>query len=377
MISRKQNVSKFEALKKLKEARKEGRKMNYEIEEVFQASLKCTFTIATQVENVYDVVDESEYAETVSKKREEDWIVDDDGGYVEDGREIFDDEEGDLGYGGGEGNGGKTKTKEKGEKSKKEGSKSANIKNMLLSMPSKKAVDQGKLEDDELLGDILSSIEAKKKAPTGVKKVGKGTTTQQATQRLGEVGEAERNPFMKKGTGLKKVVKRQVALPTSAAAQDAGEGGEPLPEAEVVDDQVDMAGFDDDMDFGEEMEEEKDEEVKVESKVEVRKEAGDSNRGFVSAKVESSSLGEGQWVSCGAGQQVKEEEVKVDSSSLPTVTVEGEEVLRMYWLDAHEDPYKHPGTVWLFGKVAVQPHKFVSCCVTVKNVPRRVYLAKV
>ena len=43
MISRKQNVSKFEALKKLKEARKEGRKMNYEIEEVFLAL--CTFTI--------------------------------------------------------------------------------------------------------------------------------------------------------------------------------------------------------------------------------------------------------------------------------------------------------------------------------------------
>merc|ERR1719495_3137994 len=111
--------------KKLKEARKEGKKMNYEIEEV---------------ENVYDVVDESEYAETVSKKREEDWIVDDDGGYVEDGREIFDDEEGDLGYGA-EGHGGKTKTKEKGEKAKKDGTKSANIKNMLLSMPSKKAVD--------------------------------------------------------------------------------------------------------------------------------------------------------------------------------------------------------------------------------------------
>ena len=35
MFYRKQNVSKFEALKKLKEARKEGRKMNYEIEEVF------------------------------------------------------------------------------------------------------------------------------------------------------------------------------------------------------------------------------------------------------------------------------------------------------------------------------------------------------
>ena len=36
-------MSKFEALKKLKEARKEGRKMNYEIEEVFQVSLMCSF----------------------------------------------------------------------------------------------------------------------------------------------------------------------------------------------------------------------------------------------------------------------------------------------------------------------------------------------
>ena len=332
--------------------------------------------IVPQVENVYDVVDENEYAETVSKKREEDWIVDDDGGYVEDGREIFDDEEGDLGYGGaGEGNGGKTKTKEKGEKAKKEGSKSANIKNMLLSMPSKKAVDQGKLEDDELLGDILSSIEAKKKVTTGVKKVGK-VAPQQGTQRPGDVSEAERNPFMKKGTGLKKVVKRQaVALPTSAP-QDAGEGGEASARAEVADDDMAMEGFDDEMDFGEEMEEEMDEEVKAESKLEVN-DTGDSNRGFVSAKVESTSLGEGQWVSCGAGEQVKEEEVKVDTSSLPTVKVEEEEVLRMYWLDAHEDPYKHPGTVWLFGKVAVQPRKFVSCCVTVKNIPRRIYLAKV
>ena len=34
IISRKQSVNKFEALKKLKEARKEGKKMNYEIEEV-------------------------------------------------------------------------------------------------------------------------------------------------------------------------------------------------------------------------------------------------------------------------------------------------------------------------------------------------------
>ena len=104
------------------------------------------------------------------------------------------------------------------------------------------------------------------------------------------------------------------------------------------------------------------------------------NRGFVTAKLESGKLGDGQWVSSGPQEQVKEEEVRLDSSSLPTVSVEEEggarDVLRMYWLDAHEDPYKHPGTVWLFGKVAVAPKTFVSCCVTVKNVPKRIYLAK-
>merc|ERR1712173_450727 len=47
------------------------------------------------VENVYDVVDVDQYSEMVTNRVNDDWIVDDDGSYVEDGREIFDDEMGD------------------------------------------------------------------------------------------------------------------------------------------------------------------------------------------------------------------------------------------------------------------------------------------
>ena len=51
-------------------------------------------------------------------------------------------------------------------------------------------------------------------------------------------------------------------MPASAGAQDR-QGEEPSVAAGDVDDDVGMEGFDDEMDFGEEMEEEKEEEPKV------------------------------------------------------------------------------------------------------------------
>ncbi|PSN33885.1 DNA polymerase alpha catalytic subunit [Blattella germanica] len=66
----------------------------------------------------------------------------------------------------------------------------------------------------------------------------------------------------------------------------------------------------------------------------------------------------------------------VDLSQLPMVTTEsGEKVLRLFWFDAYEEPYKQPGIVYLFGKVWIESAKtHVSCCVAVKNIQRRIYL---
>uniref|UniRef100_A0A673B0R8 DNA polymerase n=1 Tax=Sphaeramia orbicularis TaxID=375764 RepID=A0A673B0R8_9TELE len=69
-------------------------------------------------------------------------------------------------------------------------------------------------------------------------------------------------------------------------------------------------------------------------------------------------------------------EVQVDSSRLPLVEgADGEQVFRFYWLDAFEEPYSQPGVVYLFGKVWIESAtSHVSCCVTVKNIERTMYL---
>ncbi|CAH8651535.1 unnamed protein product [Heterobilharzia americana] len=68
--------SRLALLAKLREAKEKGERLRIEKDE----------------QPVYETVDESEYAELVRKRLEDDWIVDDEGGeYAEDGREIFDD----------------------------------------------------------------------------------------------------------------------------------------------------------------------------------------------------------------------------------------------------------------------------------------------
>merc|ERR1711931_531944 len=108
----KKKEGRLAALEKLK-AIKEGRLSKYEIEEE---------------ESLYDEVNEDEYNRIAQERAEDDWIVDDDGGgYAEDGRDIFDDDNDDEGYDG------KDKKKNKEKKNKinpnirPHGSKPSNI----------------------------------------------------------------------------------------------------------------------------------------------------------------------------------------------------------------------------------------------------------
>ncbi|XP_041824817.1 DNA polymerase alpha catalytic subunit [Melanotaenia boesemani] len=366
---KREKVGRKSALEQLKKA-KRGEKIKYEV---------------TEVTSVYEEVDEDQYSKMVRERQEDDWIIDDDGvGYVEDGREIFDDDLDDdvvenKGRGGDKGAGSKKAVK------KTVVSKPNTIKSLFMNnnvkRPAEKDVD---LSKDDLLGDILQDLHSEKPALLTPPPV----VTLKKKKSLG----SPLNPFSIKpqmpkespsSTGLKAKVIRppptdlaprpsvRSSLSTSALLEKQKSEVEELKDEQENDTLgFDVVDFDEPMDVG--LEEEKpvvkDEPVAA-VKVEPKAEPQDS-------VLLSSRLG-GSW-----GQEEEDKvteapaEVQVDSSQLPLVEgAEGEQVFRFYWLDAFEDIYNQPGVVYLFGKVWIESAKsHVSCCVTVRNIERTVYL---
>ncbi|KAF7661751.1 hypothetical protein LDENG_00253600 [Lucifuga dentata] len=373
---KREKVGRKSALEQLKKA-KRGEKIKYKVEELT---------------SVYEEVDEEQYSKMVRERQEDDWIIDDDGtGYVEDGREIFDDDLDDDVVENSKGQAGA-----KGADSKKNVKKAAvakpnTIKSLFMNSNVRKPVEKDvDLSKDDLLGDILQDLHSEKPSlltppPVSLKK----------KKSLG----SPMNPFSIKpqmpkespsAVGLKAKTTRPPppdVKPRPSAQPPPSTPALPVEESmkveklneEGVNDALAFDGvdFDEPMEVGPEEEEEERPAVKDDGEPEpkaaalkVEAKAEPEDPALLSSRIGSSW---GQEEETGASEAPAE--VHVDSSQLPLAQgEEGEQVFRFFWLDAFEDPYTQPGVVYLFGRVWIESaQSYVSCCVTVKNIERTMY----
>ncbi|KAJ8010866.1 hypothetical protein DPEC_G00079590 [Dallia pectoralis] len=365
---KKEKTGRKSALEQLKKA-KRGEKVKYEVEELT---------------SVYEEVDEEQYSRMVRERQDDDWIIDDDGtGYVEDGREIFDEdladdvlEKGTKGKAGA--NGADSKKNVKRSVVAKPNSIKSLFMNSNVKKPAEKDVD---LSKDDLLGDILQDLHSEKPLIL--------TPPPVITLKKKKVLGTSMNPFSIKPQTPKESTSAQVSRvkrpppgeltpwvpsrPLISRSSGPVENKRMTEEENVEDEnpvQFDGVDFDEPMDLGVEMEEEpavKEKELKTICSVEVEPKEEPQDPVLI-----REVLG-GSW-----GQEADSEshvEVQVDPSRLPMVEgPDGELMFRFYWLDAFEDQYSQPGVVYLFGKVWIESARdHVSCCVSVKNIERTMH----
>ncbi|KAH9514082.1 DNA polymerase alpha catalytic subunit, partial [Bulinus truncatus] len=372
--SRRQKVDKkgrLSAFEKLRQAKEKGLKNKYEIEEE---------------KNVYDLVDEGEYSELVRQRQDDDWIIDDDGaGYVEDGREIFDDE---MDEDAPVPDSKKTKQEQKKNKNivRPVTKPKQDIKSMFAAAANTVKVKPERdvsLANDDMLDDLLKQLDSRKKT----------SLTSSETKRVGIQKNVQvqkrvaQNPFKVESKSVRqpkpetvnKHIKRELSYPEddfqppkaskTALVEDVEIKTETQQESEVWEDpsdikndSVDLSGIDFDVEMPEIAEISNVKPKISEKAVPVKNKF--SEESFMVGWQQQSEQDEAPF------------DLQVDSSHLPLVkNSANESCLRFYWLDAYEDPYHQPGTVYLFGKVHLeQVNAYVSCCVSVKNIERRIFI---
>ncbi|KAK0061049.1 DNA polymerase alpha catalytic subunit [Biomphalaria pfeifferi] len=360
--SRRQKVDKkgrLSAFEKLRQAKERGIKNKYEVEEE---------------KNVYEVVDETEYSELVKQRQEDDWIIDDDGaGYVEDGREIFDDEMDDD-------SSASTSRKKKQEQKKNKnivrpGTKpKQDIKTMFAAAASSakhKPEKDVSLANDDMLDDILKELDTKKSSTELRVVSAKEKVPKRPAHNPFKVESKQAQPeratkhikrelsFPVEESQSAKVTRVAELAPVKKELEETPDTSPVLDDLTDVKNEPDLSGIDFDVDI---TESETDVKPKLSETLEEMK---------PKCSEEMFALG---WQH--TEQDESPTDLLVDTTHLPLVKNSADEpVLQFYWLDAFEDPYHQPGTVYLFGKVHLEKAKaYVSCCVAVKNIERRIFI---
>ncbi|XP_014254893.1 DNA polymerase alpha catalytic subunit [Cimex lectularius] len=364
---------KLELLEKMRSTIKGGKKNKYDIGEL---------------ENVYDEVDEQEYSKRVVRRQEDDWIVDDGGcGYVEDGREIFDDDLDEESI---------SKSKSTGSRKKRhrdleDSNSKGNIQNMLINMPAKRKKESNvNLEEDDILGDIIGEIGTENTSPNvSSKSVSKAKTKElSAKEYINSFTTIKPKPVAKQLVLPKQVVKKEPQSPvdiknTVIDVEQVGADKVEEKESTVVkikEEPIDT--YEVEEAFSENFSEEFDHVMEVEEKTletasckaviktEPVEEVANN------AKTYENYFDANEWNKVSDENVEVQQNIIVDKSKLPLIKLEdGTEAMRFFYWDAHEEILTQPGTVFLFGKVFIESAKsYVSCCISVKNIERQIYL---
>ncbi|XP_018577548.1 DNA polymerase alpha catalytic subunit [Anoplophora glabripennis] len=367
--SKRETSYKAKAFEKFKQL-KSGNRNKYEIEEL---------------ESVYETVDEKEYVKRVLSRQDDDWIVDDDGsGYVEDGRDIFDDDLDSESIT-------KATIKGKGIKRKKkdisESAGKGNLHFMLSNMSSKKKEDT-KIDDDAMLSEILGELDETSSSHTVNSKP--TTSSYSFTSRKLAAKSYMKNfslPVKKPSRSVSSVLKEvensltpqedisesniqlenNVTL-TTPESTDSNNSNikEPAPTqmSEDLNIETDLTQdfFDDDFDMTQ---------IEEFESQEVQNTTVDESQ--FTDELQSEFMSE--WEHFANEVNDLENNTLLDKTDIPLLDVDDKKVFRFFWWDAYEDPEKQKGVVFLFGKTYSEKTKnYVSCCVAVRNIYRRLFL---